>query len=292
MRLSTAAVLLMLCPLVVRADDPANPLTKAPSKFVTLDGHKVHYKSLGEGKTALVFVHCWAGDIRFWKDQVPAFNGKIRMILIDLPGHGQSDKPQIDYTMDHFAKAVDAVLTDAGVEKAVLAGHSMGMPVSRQFYRKHPQKVAGLVAVDGSLRRPPGKPEDKQRFLEMFNGPNFETNLRQAIDSMMGAQSPAASKEWVKKTVPCCPQHVAVSAMKNMMEGDIWQEDQISVPLQVINAKTRFWPEDYEAQVRKQFPHVDFRVMEGVGHFLQLDQPDIFNSHLAEFLKKHGWLKE
>ena len=287
LRLCTAAVLLLLFPFVAIADDP---LASAPSKFVTLDGNKVHYKSLGEGKTALVFVHCWAGDMRFWKDQVPALNGKIRMILIDLPGHGQSDKPQLDYTMDHFAKAVDAVLTDAGVEKAILAGHSMGTPVSRQFYRKYPQKVAGLVVVDGALRKPGFKPEEMQKFLDTFAGPNYEAGVKQAIEGMMAPKS--ASKEWVKKVSPCCPQHVGLSAMKNMFQGDIWQEDPIQVPLQVIYAKSPFWPPDTEAYIRKLAPQVDYRVMEGVGHYLQLDQPEEFNRHLTEFLKKNGWLKE
>ncbi len=50
------------------------------------------------------------------------------MITVDLPGHGESDKPQIAYTMDLFARAVEAVMRDAGVDQAVLVGHSMGTP--------------------------------------------------------------------------------------------------------------------------------------------------------------------
>jgi pimeloyl-ACP methyl ester carboxylesterase len=283
---------LLLCPPLASADEPASVLEKAPSKWVTLDGHKIHYKSLGEGKAALVFVHCWAGDMRFWKEQVPAFNGKLRVVLLDLPGHGQSDKPQTDYTMDFFAKAVDAVFTDAGVEKAILVGHSMGTPVIRQFYRRHPEKVLGLVVVDGMLRRPQIKPEDMKRFLALFTGPDFNAGVKQALEGMTGQNSPPAVREWIMKVSPCCPQHVGVSAMKNMFEGDIWGDDPIQVPLQVINAKSPHWTEDYVAYVRKLAPQVDYRVMDGVSHYLQLEQPDVFNRHLAEFLKKHDWLKE
>lgn len=292
MRLLSSFCLLLLSPLTIWADDPVNPLDKAPSRFVTHEGQKIHYKSIGEGKTALVFVHCWAGDMRFWKDQVPAFSGKLRLVLLDLPGHGQSDKPQREYTPEYFAQAVEAVLNEAGVEKAVLAGHSMGTPVIRQFYRRYPQQVLGLVVVDGMLRRPPGKPEDWAMWLKQFSGPDYENSVRKAVDGMMGPQSPAAVREWVKQVSPSCPQHVGVSALKNMMQGDIWQEDPITVPLQVLNAKSPHWPEDYVAYVRKLAPQVDYRTMDGVGHYLQLDQPDLFNRHLAEFLKKHGWVKE
>lgn len=177
------------------------------------------------------------------------------------------------------------------MEKAILAGHSMGTPISRQFYRKYPQKVAGLIVVDGALRKPGSKPEEMQKFLDQFTGSNYEAGVKQAIEGMMGPKS-AATKEWVQKVSPCCPQHVGVSAIKNMMEGDIWQDDVIGVPVLVINAKSPNWPADYEAYVRKLAPQVDYRVMEDVGHYLQLDQPDVFNRHLAEFLKKHGWLKE
>ena len=75
-----------------------------------------------------------------------------RMLFVDLPGYGKSDKPKMDYTMDVFAQAVDAVLRDAGVERAVLAGHSMGTPVVLQFYRLYPAKTKALVFVDGPLR--------------------------------------------------------------------------------------------------------------------------------------------
>src|SRR6266849_4963830 len=126
-----AGFVLLTVGLLAWAEERANPLDKAPSQFAKFDDIKVHYKSLGTGDTALVFVHGWTCNMNFWRYQVPAFEGKIRMILVDLPGHGESDKPKVDYPPEFFAKSVDAVLRDAGVEKAVLAGHSMGTPVIR-----------------------------------------------------------------------------------------------------------------------------------------------------------------
>lgn len=61
-------------------------------------------------------------DMMTWPLQVPAFADEARVILIDLPGHGQSDKPKIEYNMDLLAGAVDAVHKEAGVEKSVLVG--------------------------------------------------------------------------------------------------------------------------------------------------------------------------
>ena len=73
--------------------------------------------------------------------------------------------------MDLFANAIDAVMRDAKVERAVVVGHSMGTPVARQFYRKYPQKTLGIVIVDGGLR-PFGTKEMREQFMAMFRAPN------------------------------------------------------------------------------------------------------------------------
>src|SRR4030095_2397076 len=125
---------------------------RGEARYAKLDGHRVHYESYGAGREALVFVHGWTCNLTFWSRQVTLFAAKTRVIAVDLPGHGQSDKPEIAYNMDLCARSIDAVLVDARVDRAVLVGHSMGTPVIRQFYRKHPEKTLGLVIVDGPLQ--------------------------------------------------------------------------------------------------------------------------------------------
>ncbi|HMD53575.1 MAG TPA: alpha/beta fold hydrolase, partial [Phycisphaerae bacterium] len=83
------------------------------SHFISPGANRIHYITAGKGSRTIVFVHCWAGNLGFWREQVPAFADKARLIFIDLPGHGQSDKPQTAYTVDFFANAVLAVLRDA-----------------------------------------------------------------------------------------------------------------------------------------------------------------------------------
>lgn len=277
---------------VVRADATPQALDRISSSFAQLDGSRVHYKSVGKGDTALVFVHGWTADIRSWRFQVPAFAGKMRLILIDLPGHGQSDKPHEDYTMDFFARAIDAVLKDAGVRKAVLVGHSMGTPVIRQFYRLYPEKTAGLVAVDGALRRFPMTQVQLDRFVARFSGPDFKANHAKFIAGMFTKNTPAAVRKDLLETLPTAPQEVAVSAMKAMFTPAIWKDDPITVPLLAVVARSPGWTADYEAYVRKLGPDVEYRSVDGVGHFLMLEKPDAFNGILMEFLRKHGLIQD
>ena len=99
----------------------ARPIV-SESKFVDMDHLKVHYTNYGKGDIALFFVHGWSCDETVWAEQAPALAEKIRVITIDLPGHGQSDKPHIEYTMDLYARALEALLRDAKVSRAVLVG--------------------------------------------------------------------------------------------------------------------------------------------------------------------------
>jgi pimeloyl-ACP methyl ester carboxylesterase len=271
--------------------DAPNAIDKAESRYAEHDGVRVHYKSIGSGTTALVFVHGWSCDLSFWEKQVPAFDGKVRMIFIDLPGHGKSDKPQVAYTMDRFATAVDAVLTNAGVDSAVLAGHSMGMPVIRQYYRLFPKKTRALIAVDGSVR--PFTTDEKQieQMVNRFKGPDFKPNVERFVNSMFPADAQPDLRKSILERMTSTPQHVAVSAMKEMMDPANWKDDPIKVPFQMILAKSPFWTADYEQYVRKLAPEVDYRMMDGVGHFLHMERPDEFNKIMAEFLRQQGVVK-
>src|SRR5262245_56437222 len=116
----------------------------------SVDGMKIHSASSGSGKVALVLVHGWTCDSSSWDAQVPVLAKHYRVITLDLPGHGQSGAPKDGkFSMELFARAVEAVRAEAKVEKAVLVGHSMGTPVVRQYALMYPQSVAGLVLADG-----------------------------------------------------------------------------------------------------------------------------------------------
>ncbi len=272
-----------------RAAEPSsNGLAGGTAGWARFDTNQVHYLTLGKGMNVVVFVHGWSGEIDFWRFQVPALAEKARLILIDLPGHGQSDKPEVAYTMDFFSRAIDAVMRDAKVEKATLVGHSMGTPVICRFYRNHPEQVAALVAVDGALRRFDVKPEQIEEFIGPFRKPEYREHASKFIGSMFPNAGTEALRDRVVAEVLKTPQRVMVSAMEGMWrDQSAWAPEKIDVPLLVVNAKSPFSTPEYEAHVRKIAAKVDYRTMDGVGHFLMLEKPAEFNAILVEFLKKN-----
>jgi pimeloyl-ACP methyl ester carboxylesterase len=272
---------------------PTKPETSATaeSHFTKLDGARIHYVNYGKGDDALVLIHGWTCNIDNWRDQFPDFAKRGRVIAIDLPGHGLSDKPQVTYSMDYFARAVDAVMRDAKVKRAVLVGHSMGTPIARQFYRKYTDKTIAIVIVDGPLR-PFGDKALMDRLLAGFRGPNYKETGAQMFAAMMGPNLSAEAQERIKASFLNTPQHVIVSAMEEMADASIWGEDKINVPVLAILAKSPFYPANIEQLDRDIAPNIEFHMWEGVGHFIMMEKPKEFNEAVLAFLDRNRLLKK
>ena len=288
MKLKYIRGLLLVITLLVAAT--AAFAADGDSQFAKLNDARIHYKNWGKGKDALVLVHGWGCNLNHWRDQIPDFSKRNRVIALDLPGHGESDKPQLAYTMDLFANAIDAVMRDAKVERAVVVGHSMGTPVARQFYRKYPQKTLGIVIVDGGLR-PFGTKEMREQFMAMFRGPNWKEAGTQMFKQMSGTMAPA-DQERVMTSFTSTPQHVLVSAMESMNQDSLYGPDKMNVPVFAILAKSPFWQPDTEEFFRSLAPDFEMQWMEGVSHFLMMEKPKQFNDAVIAFLNKKALLKE
>ena len=252
---------------------------------------RVHYKSYGKGREALVLIHGWSCNMDFWRDSSADLAKRNRVIAIDLPGHGQSDKPQIAYSMDLFARAVEAVLRDAKVERAVLVGHSMGTPIARQFYRKYPQKTLAIVIVDGALRNF-GDKKVIDGLIAGLRGPNYKEAGQGMLAFLAGPHLSAELKQRIQTSFLSTPQYVLVSGMEEMATDSIWGEDKISVPVLAVMAKSLFYAPDLEEFYRSIAPNLDFQLWDDAGHFLMMEKPEKFNNTVIAFLDKNKLLKK
>jgi pimeloyl-ACP methyl ester carboxylesterase len=258
------------------------------SHTAALEGHKIHYLSTGQGDEALVFIHGWTCNSTFWRMQAPLYESR-RSLLVDLPGHGLSDKPEIPYTMDLFARAVNAVMADAKVRKATLIGHSMGAAVAVQFLRLYPDKVASIVIVDGFLPLPPKDEADRQRQLAQGAGvgkalraPDYKAFDKRIIEnSMFGPKTDPALREEITTKMMDVPQHTMASAMDGMNAMAPVTERYPQVPVEAIMQRRA-----YEVFLKQHFDVVTFQAWGDAGHFLMMEQPDRFNQALVDFLDR------
>lgn len=276
--------LVFLCLMV----SVASALAQTPkSHWAKYDSGKVHYYDIGRrNKKALIFIHGWTCNADFWKDSYNAFP-EYRVIAIDLPGHGQSDKPKANYSMEYFARSIDAVMKAAKIRQAVLIGHSMGTPVIRQFDRLYPQETLGLVVVDGPLQ-PFGPKAQMDKFFEPLfahfkeQGPKFIDGL---IDPVRSDLKPS-----IRSVMVATPDYVAISAMRGMLDDAIWDNDKIDVPVLAIMAKNPRYPAAIEDGYRSVAPKLEFHMWDGVSHFLMMEKPTEFNTAVRSFVMKNKLL--
>ncbi len=121
-------------------------LIAASLSAASVDGIKIHSTITGKGPKTVILVHGWTCDETTWNQQLPALSQHYRVLTLDLPGHGQSGSPKDGkFSMDLFARAVEATRREVKADRVVLVGHSMGTPVVIQYERLFPQHTAGLV---------------------------------------------------------------------------------------------------------------------------------------------------
>lgn len=272
--------------------NPLPPITAGQPHTAEFESHQVHYRICGQGPVTLVFLHGWACQLNFWHEQVSAFADRARLVFIDLPGHGQSDAPAADYTMDFHARAVAAVLRAANIERAVFIGHSRGAAVLCRLYATMPEKFAGLVSAEGLLCRPPGTPDLTRQFIGQFLVPEWQTHARNFFSAFFPTPGTERLRDQVLAEMLATPQRVIASEAESIASPaqPDWALPKIGVPLLVLNAPSPLWSERYEQYVKSLSAQADYRVMPGVGHFLMLEKPAEFNTTLAAMLEKTGLL--
>ncbi len=259
----------------------AERLEALPSRYALLDGKKVHYKVTGTGKTAIVLVHGWTCDLTFFREQLP-LAARYRLLLVDLPGHGRSEKPAA-WSMNAFARAVEAAMDDAGIRSAVVVGHSMGTPVARQLWRISPARTSAIVALDGTLRTFFTKPGQEKAYVSGLEGPSGQENFLKRVDGMLPQAMPASEREFIRSKMAATPQDVIVGAAAAMFDPAIWKDDPVGVPLLSILARSTGWDASYREYVRGLNPKAEFLDLDGVTHFLMLEKPAEVNEAISRF---------
>ena len=99
---------------------------------------------------AIIFLHFSGANLMMWQRILPYFQDHYRLILIDLRGHGKSDKPESGYHMDDLARDVLGIMQHLKLERAHIVGSSLGAEVGLSLAANYPEKVLSLVC-DGAL---------------------------------------------------------------------------------------------------------------------------------------------
>lgn len=284
--------ILLLAVILAGCSIKPEKLADIASEYATVnDSVRIHYKRYGDGDKTICFVHGFGCDLNTWEEQFKALRDErnLQLVFIDLPGYGESSKPHVEYTLDFFAKAVNAVLYKEHVGDVVLVGHSLGTPVCRQVLMSGRQ--GNLVDIDGVYcfydgTETPEYVEAVNQFGHAFDGPECSEVIAGFVTSLAGPETPKYITDYAMSVMPKTPQYVASSTMRNLVERQWWSQRPIQTKTMVVCTQNSGLDSDNRQKMERLYPHLDYTELTTCGHFIHMEQPEMFNEKLKTFIKE------
>jgi pimeloyl-ACP methyl ester carboxylesterase len=184
---------------------------------------------------------------------------------------------------DQVAKAMDR----AGLEQAILVGHSNGVVVAREFARRHPQRLRGMVTLDGALQS-----IFDQASIDQICSLLYGEQRAQFLASMQAHSQPNTSEaelERIHSGHITTRAGVQVASFRAAADLSIWQEDvPLAVPLLAVHAEQAAWNESYQTAVRSLGSDVELVIWSDVGHHIQWERTDELHALMEAWLDARG----
>jgi len=243
-------------------------------------GVRITYDIVGDGPgPALLLTHGFSASAHMFRANLPAFAAHNTVITWDVRGHGRSDSPDdvAQYSPQLAVGDMAAILDAAGVERAVIGGHSLGGYLSLRFHLQHRDRTAGLVLIDTG----PGYRQDAARagWNEMAerSAVSFE---RRGLDALGGSAEVSGDV------------HRDASGLIHAARGILTQFDGqvieslpgIAVPTLVIVGEDDTAFLDGSRYMAAKIPGAELAVIPNAGHAPNISDPAGFERVMTAFL--------
>ena len=241
----------------------------------------------------LLLIHGFPLASTMWEFQIEDLGNLARIIAPDLRGHGRSDTVSGPYTVAGLAEDCIGLLDTLSIFRpAIICGLSMGGYIAFEIYRRFPERVAGLILTATWAR--PDTPEgqvgrDKGIALVEKEGvaPLVEGMLPKLFAQETAVSNPGLVADIRDIMLDTSPQGAigALHAMKNRPDSTPLLAT-IDVPTLVIHGREdQIIPLSEAQAVHKAIPNAQLVVLENAGHLPNLEQPDLFNDAVLDFLE-------
>lgn len=286
----------------VGAGEPSGGRFEA--RALDLHGHRVIYRVAGTGPP-VVLVHGMVNSSRHWKAVAELLAEDYTVIAPDLLGHGDSAKPEGDYSLGAHAAGIRDLLAALGVDRATMVGHSLGGGVAMQFFYQFPERCERLILISsGGLGREVSVPlrlaaaPGAEPVLALMATPWLVAGIERA-GSMLRKRSFAVSAllRAVARTLRSLGEPAARRAFLHTLRSVIGMSGQrvsatdrlyllAAMPTLIVwGERDRTIPLEHGSRAHEAAPGSRFATIPGSGHFPNLEQPEALAGILREFLQ-------
>jgi pimeloyl-ACP methyl ester carboxylesterase len=275
-------MLLLLCTISVLASCTSAKIDVRSKGVVLRDNVVVHYLEAGQGP-ALVLVHGLGSSSDVWSADIDSLAKTYRVIALDLPGYGKSDKPRADYSIGYHAAMLKEFIDAVGESKVAIAGNSMGGWIAAVFTLNNPEKVSHLILVDSAgLQREPYPPSDlnpstkeeqKTLLLALYADPSRVTERM-------------VNDQWEYHRDTRATVQATLDSLKTKMPLLDRRLTDIRIPTLIIWGKQdSLIPLEFAGQFAKGIHGSTLVVIDKAGHLPQVEQPGAFCRAVKRFVR-------
>ena len=233
-----------------------------------------------------VFIHGAQNDHSVWALQTRYFaHHGYSVLAVDLPGHGRSDGPALP-AVEAMADWLNALLDAAGVQKAILIGHSMGSLIALEAASRQPARIAGVALVGTaypmkvSTALLEAARDREPAAIDMVNIWSHSSIAQKPSAPGPGFYVPGGSRRLMQRVSQRNPEHVfftdfsACNAYANGEQAAASVAAQGCAALFLLGLKDMMTPAKAAATLQAQLPHAHVVKLEACGHALMAEQPD------------------
>lgn len=247
------------------------------------DGEPIWFERFGDGEPVWVLIHGGMCDASFWSEQIAAFASNGTVIVLDLPGHGQSGKHRQLWSISAFGDDVSRVVRACGAEEVIVVGHSMGGVVALESARLLGPAAKGVIVVDFLHDICSKAPQHKPNVPPEQHGQQIPEAARQQMAlalrrGMFTANAGGLQETIVQSLLSFSPeigaalrQAVSAYSIPDGIQGIS------SIPLSIVQSSLR--STDVES-IRQLHPNARIIRFTDAGHFVMLEKPVPFNNVL------------
>jgi pimeloyl-ACP methyl ester carboxylesterase len=259
---------------------------------IRADGLRLRVLDIGEGP-ALLLVHGLGASNQIWQHVVEDFADRYRIVAPDLPGHGESDKPDAPYTIDFYAGVVRTLARELGIDQAIVAGSSLGGKIALEMACWYPRFVRALVLAAPAAQyarglRPFGKAIQalsRPQVMRIALDRSFDQTVFERMHVGHVVRRRLLEARFAAADFPDFARAVARS-VGGVLAAESQPLERLTMPVLAIwGREDRIVPMRRSTELVRAIAHARLRVIERCGHVSMLEQPGEFNGHLGEFLR-------
>ena len=267
------------------------------AKDIIIDKASIHYKEAGRGNEILVFLHGITSSSEEWIASLPKMTKSFRAIAVDFPGHGNSDTPQMDFSVKTLSHFLIRFLNALEIKKATLIGHSLGGAVALQVAIQRPKMVDKLVLLAPGYAYPLPKTASKKDlgFTKGSYWLLFPNTVREASEyaEILFANANLKTDQEIARLLLSLSRKTEY-ATKKLMESFLHTDGSIVNDIKEIQHKALLiWgehdnltPMSLGFKMKNDIKNSELVIFEKSGHSPNFEEPKRFIEETLSFIER------